>query len=351
MEDLVIIGGGVAGLSALNACLDKHISPLLIEASTIATPKMCGEFLAPPVISQFKQWEMDSVQSIKQVRFHCGDKVLSSVFPNAAGAFSRQDAERALVARAKSYGGRIMEQALIKTLIPATQHTPYVLHLQSGQRIDARAVMFATGRFLQSPIKPGYSPFIGFKTHIPSIIQSETLLMFGFTGGYLGIVPISSTLSNLTALVHKNVIQKSGSSPLFLEQFIQAHGADLNRLLPWEASQCLDWLQGDAPVFGLKNRPNWPHAYSIGDAFASLHPAIGYGFAHSVTSACLAVDYYLKRDPLGYHNHLTRALRSKRLIARGLHHLLQRPRLSRAVSPLLETHDGMRRRLFKILDY
>ncbi len=339
MEELVIVGGGVAGLSCLNALLDRQISPRLLEATSIGSPKMCGEFLAPPAMAQLNTWGIGPMQSIKQAQFFGSTHSMCFSFPRLAGAYSRHAAEVELAARAIKLGGRIVEQSPIKNIIPATDSAPYRLQLSSGEIILARDVIFATGKFSQSGKFNMSSPYVGFKTHISQVIQPETLLMYSLAGGYLGIVPVTSETSNITCLVKRDVLAKTGTCKAFLAS-----------LLP-QADGGIDWLEGPAPAFGLKTIPAWPHAYWIGDAYASVHPAIGYGFAHSVASALMAVDYYLKHDPIGYHQSLRQVMRPKRIMGKCLHHVLQKPRLCSAVSPLLGSNPWMSSQLLKILDY
>ncbi len=45
IEDCVIVGGGVAGLSAANRLADAGLSPLIVEASKYPAHRICGEFL------------------------------------------------------------------------------------------------------------------------------------------------------------------------------------------------------------------------------------------------------------------------------------------------------------------
>lgn len=350
MEELVIVGGGVAGLSCLNALLDRQISPLLLEASSIGSPKMCGEFLAPSVIEQLNAWEIGPMQTIKQVQFN--DVRVS--FPRQAGAYARREAELELAARAKKLGGRIVEESPIKKIIPATQTAPYDLHLNSGDVIQARNVIFATGKFSSLSKTSNY---IGFKTHVAQIIQPETLYMVSLAGGYLGIVPVTDEMSNITCLVKREMVEKVGSCQAFLSSLRakRSNPGVCQELLDCFASlaktEQLNWLEGPAPAFGLKNLPNWPYAYWIGDAFASVHPAVGYGFAHSVSSALLAVDYYLKQDPAGYHQAVKHQMRSKRIIGKNMHYLLQKPRLCRIASPLVANNPWISHTLLNLLGY
>lgn len=350
MEKVVIIGGGVAGLSCMNALLDYGISPLLLEASAIGSPKICGEFLAPPAIPLLKQWQIGPMQTINHAQFYGdGAHPLRFNFPREACAYSRHDAEIELAARAQKMGGRVREQSPIKTITPATQSAPFVLHLASGEAIEARDVIFATGTFSHMPVRQRQTQYMGFKTHISHVIQPETLLMFGLHGGYLGIVPVSSEVSNLTCLIKRDVIEKAGSCTSFFNAL--THHLPLKRHFEDANLTTLDWLEGRAPGFGLKVIPKWPHAYWIGDAFASVHPAVGFGFAHSVVSAQLAAAHYLQDDPMGYQHAMQHIMRPKRMFGRCMHHLLQKPRVCSVLSSLFTDNHWITHRLLKILDY
>lgn len=340
MEALVIVGGGVAGLSCLNALLDRDLSPLLLDASTIGSPKMCGEFLAPSAIVPLNKWGIGPLQLIKKARFLCNDRTFKMTFPREAGAFSRHAAESALAHRAREKGGQIREGASIQTITPASQNKPFLLQLTSGETIEAKDVIFATGKWSRAKPPVDAATYIGFKTHVPLVMEPQTLVMHSLKGGYLGMVPVSADVSNITCLVKREVIEKAGSCRDFLTGFMQHDGLET-----------LDWLEGDAPAFGVKMIPNWPHAYWIGDALLSVHPAIGYGFAHAVSSACMAADYYLKRDAVGYHQSIRRLVRSKRILGASMHYLLQRPHLCRAVSPIVGKNPGIAHQLLTFCDY
>ena len=335
METIVILGAGIAGLSCLNALLDRQIPALLIDASTIGTPKLCGEFLAPAVIAQLKRWDVGPIQPIKQAHFFAHRNVASIPFANTAGAYPRHEAELALLARALKKGARVIEQNPIQHITPATATAPFILHLTTGEIIEARDVMVATGAFSQQTRPSKQSTYFGFKTHLPAIIEPDTLLMHGFNGGYLGIVPVSGQTSNLTCLLRRDIMASVDSCGDVL-RLIMLTDSSLSKHLEGIDLEALHWLKGGAPEFGLKQTPAWPHAYWIGDAFANLHPSIGYGFAHTVTSALMAVEYYLKQDPKAYHHELKAHIRYKRLLGRSLHHILQKPRLCCAISPVLK---------------
>jgi flavin-dependent dehydrogenase len=132
VEKVVIVGGGIAGLSCLNALLDRGVSPLLLEGYTIGTPKMCGEFLAPQAVALLQNWDIGPLQEIQQASFFSKNKKFEVVFPKPAGAISRSEVELLLAKRAQKKEGRIREKALIQKIIPGTKSAPYIFHLASG---------------------------------------------------------------------------------------------------------------------------------------------------------------------------------------------------------------------------
>jgi flavin-dependent dehydrogenase len=350
MESVIIVGGGVAGLACLNALLDHGVAALLIEAGTVGTPKMCGEFLAPPALAQLKKWQIGPVQTIRQASFYLQGKKLDLAFTEAAGAFARQDLELQLAARARRLGGRILEQVLIQKMLPATENSPYIFYLASGEEVVAKTAIFATGKLGQQNSQRVATPYYGLKIHFPHIVKAETLLMYSQHGAYFGIVPVSDKISNCTCLAKRTVVEKAGSGKDFIYRLLEKIPS-LQTLFENIDMKNLDWLEGKAPEFGLKNRPDWPRAFWIGDALASLHPAIGYGFAHSVSSAVLAAEAYLDDALTHYHFTTTSLIKPKLRLGKLMHQLMLNPYFGSIAIPFLKANPGIVKILMKKIGY
>jgi flavin-dependent dehydrogenase len=350
MESVIIIGGGVAGLSCLNALLDSGINALLLEAGTIGTPKMCGEFLAPPALAQLQKWQIGPVQTISQASFYLQNKNLNFAFAKHAGAYARQDLELELAARARHLGGRILEQTSIQKMVPATGDAPYIFYFSSGEKIAAKTAIFATGKLGQQDGKLIATPYYGLKIHLPHIVKPETLLMYSQHGVYFGIVPVSDKISNCTCLAMRSAVEKVGSGKDFIYRILKKTPS-LQTLFANVDMNNLVWLEGKAPEFGLKNRPDWPRAFWIGDALASLHPAIGYGFAHGISSAVLAAEAYLDNTAPHYHATTTQAIQPKLRIGKLMHKLMLNPYFGSFAIPILKANSWMVNGLIKKIGY
>lgn len=344
MEKIVIVGGGIAGLSCLNALLDSGISPLLIEGQTIGTPKLCGEFLAPAAVSLLNKWEIDDIYPIEQADFLVKNKKLNFVFPKIAGASSRSEMEFKLARRATKKGGRIIQNSLIQKIEPRLKNSPFRFHLQSGEIIESQTAIFASGKVAKGEkLKPIYS---GIKIHFPTIVKKQTLLMFSLPNAYLGIVPISDTISNCTCLIKNNIHHQEPPEILF-KRLIQ-NNKQLKNIFPnLEENTGISWLSGISPEFGFKNPPNWQDAFWIGDAFGSIYPAIGSGFANSVLSANLAVKFYLENNQKSFHTTSKKYIRKKLRIGKFFHTLLLHPRIASLLLFLVKRNPWMATRIGK----
>ena len=165
MEKVVILGGGIAGLSCLNALLDIGVDALLIEANKIGSPKMCGEFLAPKAVSLLDLWDIGPIVTIKSAQFFTGKKQLSIAFPKKAGAIARDEVEIKLAQRALNLGGRIRENTSITNTIPKTANTPHIIKLSSGETIEAHTVFFAIGKLGKLTNNANKPTYAGMKLH------------------------------------------------------------------------------------------------------------------------------------------------------------------------------------------
>jgi flavin-dependent dehydrogenase len=350
LEEVVIVGGGIAGLSCLNALLDRGVSALLLEGGQIGSAKMCGEFLAPDASEVLQKWQIGPTQAISRIAFYSAKQSLHLTLPVEAVAFSRSEAEFQLAARATALGGRIRENARIQNIQPKTAFAPYVFTLETGEQIHTAKAFFATGRFKALRARPLLLPYVGVKFHIPRVIEPSRLLMHSLPDAYFGIVPISAQLSNCAGLMRASTVLKAGSSQQYLEHVclanktLKAHLEDVDL-------KNIQVLEAPAPEFGLKTNPLWPDAYWIGDAFAGLHPAIGSGFAFAVNSASLAAQCYLCNDPATYHRTILSQSKLKLRIGEILHRVLMSPRVANSLMLVAKSWPSGLHYLLKRLDY
>jgi flavin-dependent dehydrogenase len=86
----------------------------------------------------------------------------------------------------------------------------------------------------------------------------------------------------------------------------------------------------------LKDLPNWSDSYWIGDAFATLYPAIGSGFSHGIQSAKLAAQCYQQTQASDYHKRNLSNIKPKLFWGKCINQILQHPYLTASLMPLLQ---------------
>lgn len=323
LEEVIVIGGGIAGLTCLNALLDAGIAASLYEGGMVGSPKMCGEFIAPQAVALLQDWGLSAIYPIQSAEFFVGDKKLISKLQYHAGAISRSVAEHFLAARARTLGGRVHENKRITNIHPPKSMTePFLMQLENGENLQCKTAFFATGKMnIKSFNTATYS---GIKMHLPRPPSLNCLQMFSIRHAYMGLVPISEDTCNFACLIKQDIAATNFDRIQFLTTVAEEYPEFATAIahLDLKNHYC---LQVRAPEFGLRQLPKWHNAYWIGDAMASLHPSVGSGFSHAMLSAiCSVQDYVLKTQKTASYRS---ALKRKLKVSYCLHQLLLHPML------------------------
>ena len=69
MKNVLIVGGGIAGLSALNRLVDLGISATLVESGTYPSHKICGEFFSSECLPILSSWDVEPIEKIEHISF------------------------------------------------------------------------------------------------------------------------------------------------------------------------------------------------------------------------------------------------------------------------------------------
>jgi len=350
VEKIIIVGGGIAGLTCLNALIDAGVNPLLIEAGTIGSPKMCGEFIAPSAVTQLEKWNVGAIENIKRAKFFSKNHTFHVDFKLPAGAIARSEAEVLLAKRAIKNNGRIWQNVSIQTILPPQKNDSFLFTVDTGEVLRAENVFFATGRFGQKKLMNQPLPYVGLKTHINKILEPHTLLMHSIEDAYFGLIPISTSISNFACLIKKEAlkIQKTGKD-FFLKQINQ--NAFLKELFREQDLEHINMLETPSPEFFLRNNPLWPNAYWIGDSLASFPPAIGYGFAHGINSALFATECFLELNSSAYAKKLRKQVKPKLFIGKLMHYCLLNPHMNSWLFPFLRMNPWISKLCLKKIGY
>lgn len=290
--DFLIIGGGIAGLSAANRLAEKGADVALLEAGAYPAQKICGEFLSPEAIPILQKWDIGTASSISTITLAALNRSYSMELPQQAATISRYTLDEALAKRAALHGVHIETGAKVDNVeIPKSAGGHFTVTLASGIRWTSPTLLVSTGRLMCAPPKFCY---IGAKAHFDGINLSNELVMHLLPGAYFGMAPIAAGQVNVAGIIACTPEQALDPKAT-LNSFFQR-----TRILSEELRLFPDWFMGPVPEFGIRDCPRWPNTFFLGDAAGVIPPATGNGLSMGLTSGILAADYALKGDYLTY---------------------------------------------------
>jgi len=357
IHDYVIIGGGVAGLSAAIHLAELGAKPLLIEAGNYPAHKICGEFLSPEVLPILKRWNINPSVMLDTVTFHTNYKnspesslEFSFKLPKCAGSMSRYNFDAHLAQYAQTLGVIILTNTSVTDIYKSNT---YHVMLSSGQEIIAQTIIIGTGRVLEllqeldnKKSKPKY---FGLKMHLQNnVINLEnTVNFYSFSGAYLGISSVGNNTINLACLATIETVKKFATPDLFMRHLAEkSHDKILQELIVHSTQLFPEWMTCYAPEFGIKNTPDMPNVYLIGDAAGTIPPASGDGLGIAITSGELLARYATAHDAKGFKK--AWVARYKNIIGMGklLHIIMMRPWLAKIVIRVCSIVPGIAKKLF-----
>lgn len=350
IEECVIVGGGVAGLSTANRLVDIGISPLIIEGGDYPAHKTCGEFFSYECLPIVEEWAIPMASQISTSRFFKRDKGFEFQLPISSRSCSRFQFDIALLNRALQKKARILKNTQVISLTPPKNNADnFVLTLSDGLQILAKNLVMGTGRLIKGADSKPPLPlqYVGFKAHFEGIKIKDAVEIHIFKGGYLGISNIDSTTTNVACLVKKEFVKDDGihfmkklendlAMPIYCKHMAQAR-----MIFP-------HWMEGQLPEFGIRDNPSWDRVFWIGDAAGSIPPVCGEGLAIAVTSGCMAADYLASSNSVQFKAAWLKRYRKRFMLGQQIHQAVLSSWMSTFSMLMCRTIPGLPRMLWTL---
>ncbi len=265
---LVIVGGGLAGLSLAAGLRNRGVAVSVHEAGQYPRHRVCGEFISGVERSTLEALGIaeafdDARLHRSVVWFHGDQRIHENLLPSPAYGISRHRLDLRLVQLVERLGGEVFQG------------------VRDPREADEGKV-WAAGRIA------GESPWIGLKAHFLDLPMLADLEMHVGSNGYVGLAGVEDGRVNVCGLFRLDR-ERSGKGSALQLDYLRAGGlgalADrLARAMPDEASfkgvsaLQLGWQEPEAGLF------------SIGDAAAMIPPFTGNGMSMAFQSAESALD-------------------------------------------------------------
>jgi menaquinone-9 beta-reductase len=298
-QQIAVIGGGLAGLTAAFLLAKKGLQVTLIEKNSYPIHKVCGEYVSnevKPFLQNLGLYPQEfQPTSIKKflLTSPSGKKIQ---MPLDLGGFgiSRYALDNFLYQKCLQAGVNFILRALVNEVEFMEKHNRFSLTLRDGSILEADYVLGAFGKrskmdkHLERKFIETRSPFIGVKYHVKTDFPADTVALHNYQGGYLGINQVENQVFNICYLGNKQQLKETGSIPKMEEQHLYRN-PEIRRLF-----HNSDFLLEKPVVINevnfSKKEPVVDHILMIGDAAGLITPLCGNGMAIAIHSGKLAAE-------------------------------------------------------------
>ena len=343
-DEVLILGGGVAGCAAAIALARKGRSVTLIEREPTPRHKVCGEFLSGEALEDLHALGIDVASlgavPIHHVRLAAGRRAAEASLPFPAASLTRKALDTALIAAAIAAGVRIERGHSVQSLSHATGAL-WEATLDDGTTYRAPTAFLATGKHDMRGHGRPKDPhqWVAFKMYYrltadqnADLADASELTLY--SGGYGGIQPVEGGITNFCCVVQRRYFAHAG---LRWEGLL----AKMQEDCPHLAMR----LRGAEPLlnkpitithipYGYLRRTTEDGLYCIGDQAAVIPSFTGDGISIALHTARRAATAYLAAEPATVFQPELRSamlpqMRLAELAANGLNNAV-----ARAVLPL-----------------
>lgn len=303
-SDALIIGGGLSGATLGTILGRAGRSVTLVERSSGAHHKVCGEFLSPEAVMYLEQLGLRpavlGAVPIRGVRLASQSLIAESPLPFSAMSLTRQVLDEALLGQAAQAGVRVLRGHRVKSL--SRSDAGWTAQLENGSDLCGSAAFLATGKH-DLPGRPRpvskQNDLVAFKMYFRLEASQQAALsqhveLILFPGGYAGLQPVEDGMANLCLLVTRSQLRKCGAHWTTLFQHIQNSSEFLANRLQGAVPLLPKPLALSSIPYGLLRSHAEDGLWQLGDQAAVIPSFSGDGMSIALHSAYLAASFYLR---------------------------------------------------------
>lgn len=292
--DVLIIGGGLAGL-----CNAIHLSKfgtkvLLIEKNEYPKHKVCGEYISNEVLPYLQYLEIDPFRfgAVKIDTFQLStttNKLISAKLPLGGFGISRYQLDFILSEKAKKNNVLIIQDTVIDVDF---KEDVFSVETKNKQKFTSKICIGSYGKrsTLDVKLKRGFikkrSPYLGVKFHVKGSFSENLVALHNFKGGYCGISKVENNTINVCYITNFLSFQKYKNINDF-EKNVIFKNHFLKEIFENSTSVFEQPLSISQISFETK-KPIENHMMMCGDAAGMIHPLCGNGMSMAIQSAQIA---------------------------------------------------------------
>ncbi len=304
-SDIIIIGGGLAGLVSAIHLSKAGLAVTLIEKNEYPKHKVCGEYISKEVLPYLQWLDADPmVTGAKNIsRFLLSTtrgKTIETRLPLGGIGVSRYTLDHFLLQKAIANNCTIVQDSVTGAVF-----TNDIFHVttKEGKEFVSKIVIGAFGKrsnldiTLNRSFIKNKSPFIGVKTHLRGNFPDDLVALHNFEGGYCGVSQVENGNLNVCYLANYRSFQQYKNIESFQQEVL------------YKNPHLKTIFENAVPVFekpltisqvSFSNKTTVEdHVLMCGDAAGMIHPLCGNGMAMAIHSAKIAsgliIDHFAKK--------------------------------------------------------
>ena len=292
--DVIIIGGGLAGL-----CNAIHLSKLgkkvlLIEKNEYPKHKVCGEYISNEVLPYLDFLEVNPFDSgaVRINNFQLSttkSNIISAKLPLGGFGISRYTLDLVLSEKAKENGVIILQDVVLNITFLKDF---FQVETKDNNIFTSKITIGAFGKRSLLDVKMGRnfiqkkSPYLGVKIHVKGNFKEDLVALHNFKGGYCGVSKVENNAINLCYITNYATFKQYKNIEDFQEQVVFKNNY-LKEIFQSSEALFEKPLSISQISFETK-KPVENHILMCGDSAGMIHPLCGNGMSMAIQSAQLA---------------------------------------------------------------
>ena len=300
-SEILIIGGGLAGLCSAIHLSKTGFTVLVVEKNRYPKHKVCGEYVSNEVLPYLNYLGIDvfaeGAKRISKMELTTtNNQKIKATLPLGGFGLSRYKLDAILAKKVTETGAKILQDTVTKVDFV---NDMFSVETKEGHIFSSKIVIGAFGKRsnldvnLDRKFIKAKSPYLGVKIHVEGEFPEDTVALHNFKGGYCGLSKVETNAINLCYITSFKAFKKHKDIESFQKEVLYKNKALKNMFE--DSKPCFEQPLTISQISFETKKPVENHILMCGDSAGMIHPLCGNGMGMAIRSSQLAsqliIDY------------------------------------------------------------
>ena len=304
-KEVLIIGGGLAGLTAAIHLSKIGFQVTVVEKNEFPKHKVCGEYISNEVLPYLNWLNLDIADlyptNITHLEFSTvSGKIIKNSLPLGGFGISRFTLDAYLYKKAISNGCEIIKDTVESIVF---NNDEFTITTSDKTILKSEIVIGAFGKrsnidqklnrnFIQKK-----SPWLAVKAHYSGDFADHLVGLHNFKGGYCGVSKVENNIINICYLADYKTFKKYKNIDDYQEKVVYQN--PYLKVIFEKSNLLFEKPLTISQICFEKKQTVENHILMIGDTAGLIHPLCGNGMAMAIHSAKIVselIDKYFNKE-------------------------------------------------------